>query len=266
MEKFIKAHEVKESPFIKQKPVIIEFVGPPGAGKTTNCQYFLKLLKERDLNVITRQEIEAYVRKMGAVEKSYLYATTVLFRGHLIVYYAFFLVFLRIYSLDSIYRYTRLSVYKLALEELIKNSKTDIVLLDQWMIQELWSATIFKDAAYDTIAQQLSKFYFKADLVFYFTIDVETASERIAHRGTTLSRFDSMTPKQRLRELLKYGAYLFQLFEQSDCTHKYKFCGKNSPSANALIFFQYLIFFDSGSDHKSGITLKSVEKTDFLAR
>lgn len=266
MAQSIKAHKSKKSPFVEQKPVIIEFVGPPGAGKTTNCQYFLELLKARDLKIVARQDIEAYVRKLGPVEKYYLFIRTLLLRGHLIFYYTVSLAFLRIFSLDSIYRYIRLSVYQLALDQLIKNNKIDLVLLDQWMIQELWSATIFKDVAYESLAQQLSKFYFRTDMVFYFSIDVATASERIAQRGTKLSRFDSMAPTQRLRELLKYGAYLLQLFEQSDCTHKYKFCSKNSPSGNALIFFQYLSFFVTASDRTSGITHKSIEKINFPAR
>lgn len=265
MEQSIRAHKSKKSPFGEQKPAIIEFVGPPGAGKTTNCQYFLELLKARGLKVVTRQDIEAYVRKMGPVKKYFLYARTLFFRGHLIFYYTISLAFVGIYSLDSIYRYIRLSVYKLALDQLIKNSKIELVLLDQWMIQELWSATIFKDVAYDTLAQQLSKFYFRTDLVFYFSIDLATASARIAQRGTKLSRFDNMAPAQRLRELLKYGAYLLQLFEQSDCTHKYKFCSKNSPSSNALIFLQYLSFFVTASDHTGGITPNSIKEINFPA-
>jgi thymidylate kinase len=224
----------------KNRTLIIEFVGPPGAGKTTCCECFSEALKEKNFKVLMTKEIKDYIHDMNFFSKFYFFSKVLLSRFHILSFYIFILAYNRIYSANSIYRYVRLSVFNLVLNKFIKSRDVDIVLLDQWVIQELWSATIFKLKTYHKVGRYLKMFYFKVDFVMYFDIDIATASERIELRKTKFSRFDRMDPDKRLIELKKYNAYLFQLFKNSDCCQKFVLSANQSPLENAEIFIQYL--------------------------
>lgn len=226
--------------FYRPGAIVVECVGPPGAGKTTNCNSFSSLLKKKNLNVGLSSDIKAYIREMAFYKKLFLLSETMLLRGHLLFLYTAALAFNKIYSFDSIYRYLRLSIFNQALKKYVKNREIDIVLLDQWVIQELWSATIFKLPAYHKVTNYLKPFYFKTDFVLYFDVDAQTASERISNRNTSLSRFDAMEPTKRLEELKKYNGYLFRLYENSRCSQKHRYTTDQSPEQNAEKFFQQL--------------------------
>jgi len=219
--------------------IIIECVGLPGSGKTTYCGYFSELLKQKKFSVIMWNDLKTYVHELNFFKKIYLLVKTLFFSGYSLFLYSIILACHKIYSIDSIYRYLRLLIFNTALTEYLKKRKVDIVLLDQWIIQEMWSATIFRLKSYK-IWKYLKNFYFKIDFVFYFDIDILTASKRISLRNTNFSRFDNMDSQKRPNELSKYNSYLYQLYETSDCKNKFILSSKQSPFNNAEIFFQHL--------------------------
>jgi thymidylate kinase len=223
---------------LKSKPFTIEFVGPPGAGKTTSCQSFSDLLQSKGFRVSMSQDIKDYVKELGFGGKFLLVVKFVVFRIPAVVFYIMLFTLYRICSTDSIYRYIRLTVFDLALRQLKKNKKVDVVLLDQWIIQEMWSASILKSRLNSSISKYLSKLYFHTDIILYLDIDMTTAAERIGVRGTKFSRFDRMDANRRMEELNKYNSYLFQLYQSSSCPRKYLLSGHNSPETNAQLFFQ----------------------------
>lgn len=222
------------------KTVVIEFVGPPGAGKTTSCHCFTELLRRKSFHVLTRQDIHAYLKRMNLPAKSFLILRIILLRFHRFCYYTFILGLHGIYSADALYRYLRLTVYQKVLHQLLDLKKADIVILDQWLIQELWSATIFKKKSYSRIKHHLQPFYFKTDAVIFFKIDVETAARRIELRSSSLSRFDRMNKSDRLEELERHSDYLFDLYQKSTCKHKYIYSANHLPAKNAELFLHHL--------------------------
>ncbi|WP_147202209.1 hypothetical protein [Segetibacter aerophilus] len=224
---------------LRQKAYTIEFVGPPGAGKTSSCKCLSALLESNGYTVCKWQDVKDYIRKMAFTKKCLLVLKLVLFRGQSLMLYTTLLASNSIYSRNSIYRYIRLTLFDLALKQLLKKEKIDVVLLDQWTIQEMWSATIFRAKSYSSISKSLSKFYFSTDIIFYFDVDINTAVERIEMRPTKTSRFDRMTREKRTQELEKYNSYLFQLFESSDCTQKHLFSGHDSPEKNAVLIAEH---------------------------
>ncbi len=224
---------------VKQKAIIIEFVGPPGAGKTSSCKCFAEQLKKKGFEVLMLQDVKDFLKNMNLSDKIFLSVKAIIFRSHSLLFYTATLAYNRIYSLNSINRYVRLTLYDLALKNLIKRQNINIVLLDQWIIQELWSATIFRAKSYNKISKSLSKFYFSTDAIFYFDIDINTASERIGMRRANLSRFDRMDAKKRMKELQNYNSYLFQLYESSDCKQKHLLSGLNSLENNAALFIEH---------------------------
>ena len=232
-------HKEEEFVFNRQKTIIVEFVGPPGAGKTTNCSYFLEQLKKKHVKVCSFEDIKSYVQGMSFAQKAILSLQTLLQKGKHIFLYACVLAYCGVYSLNSIYRYIKLSAYDVVLESFIRKHAVDVMLLDQWVIQGIWSATIFKSKSLDKAKDHLKRFYFNTDFVFYFDVDVETASHRMQVRKTSFSRFDRMDPEMRVRELKKYNSYLHKLFENSECSQKYTFSAMHKPADNFQYFIQY---------------------------
>jgi adenylate kinase family enzyme len=218
--------------------MIIEFVGPPGAGKTTSCKSFTRLLRGRGLKIFQLQDLKDYVKQLKFHQKFYLVCKAIVFRSLPLIRYILILAANKIYSSNSIYRYVRLTIFDLALSEFQKSRQVDVFLLEQWIIQEMWSATIFKLKCYDHISKRLPQFYFHTDFVIYLDIDPSTASERISRRKSNRSRFDKMDTSIRINELIKYNNYLFQLYKNSRCTQKQLFSGYNSPEKNAAQFIK----------------------------
>jgi thymidylate kinase len=222
------------------KALVVEFVGPPGSGKTTNCRHFEEVLKKRGLEVFTLQDIKDYVRNMHFIQKTGLVLQFIFLRGHLFLYFSSCLIYNRIFNWNSLYRFIRLSLFNLALKQVKKKGYVDVVLLDQWMIQELWSATIFRTHSYRKLVRPLSKFYFHTDIVLYFNIDVITASERIGKRKSGRSRFDRLDKDRRVAELLKFDSYLSLLYQRSGCSEKLAYSSYERPEYNAALFASYL--------------------------
>ncbi|GAA4305207.1 hypothetical protein [Nibribacter koreensis] len=223
-----------------QKAEIIEFVGPPGAGKTSNCYCYTAMLRNLGYQVLTLKDIKNHLNSISKTKRVKLMAKTLFLHLPKVVSYSFTLFLNRIFSLNSITRYLRIAVFDTTLHQMLAHKKYDFVLLEQWMIQELWSATIFKLRSYGKIEKQLHRYYLKTDKLLYFDIDMETASVRITNRTSNLSRFDRMDPKRRVRKLKQYNAYLFNLYKYAHGPEKHVISTKNSPQENANHFLQHL--------------------------
>lgn len=230
----------KVDSLFKGKNLIVEFVGPTGSGKTTNCSFFSDFFSKQNLNVYTFRDIKAFLYEQSFYHRLQIYLKTLFI--HSLDFLAFFylLASYRIYSFDSIYRYMKLCLFNIVLHQFIGTRKVDALLLDQWIIQGLWSATIFKVHSFDKLQDELKRFYFKTDFVLYFNIDEETACERIQSRDCGRSRFDKMNYENKLAELKRYNPYLYRLFKNSDCPNKFEFSTKVSPVKNAEAFFHQL--------------------------
>ncbi|HMF73196.1 MAG TPA: hypothetical protein VK616_17070 [Flavitalea sp.] len=224
----------------KGKGLIIEFVGPTGSGKTTNCFHFTEFFRKQDFDVYTFSDIKEFLYNLELNHRFHIYFKTLFSNGPHLLSYIFLLARHGIYSFDSIYRYAKLCVFNSALHQFVIAREVDVILLDQWVIQGLWSATIFKIESYEKLQEDLKRFYFKTDCELYFDIDEETACERIHARDSGRSRFDKMSYGKKLAELKRHNPYLYRLYEKSDCEKKFKFSTRVSPAQNAEDFFQRL--------------------------
>ncbi len=225
---------------LRGKNLIVEFVGPTGSGKTTNCSFFSDFFSKQNLNVYTFCDVKAFLYEQSFYHRLRIYLETIFTHGLDFLAFFYLLASYRIYSFDSIYRYMKLCLFNIVLHQFIGSRKVDALLLDQWIIQGLWSATIFKVHSLNKLQDELKRFYFKTDYVLYFDIDEETACERIQSRDSGRSRFDKMDYEDKLAELKRYNPYLHRLFENSDCPNKFEFSTKVSPVQNAEAFFHQL--------------------------
>lgn len=227
-------------PVGQRKTTVVEFVGPPGVGKTTSCNCFAEKLKAKGAKVCRSEDLKKYFRELNLLKKMQLYARCLAFNFFTILRFSKVMAQHKVFGLNSLYRYLRLAVFQLTLNEMVKTKAVDFVLLDQWMIQELWSATIFKTGAVYKIHPELKEFYFPTDYLFYFDLDLEKAADRIGNRSHGRSRFDQMTPEKRLAEMKKYTAYLHQLYLNADCPEKHMLSTEQNPDQNGELFLKLL--------------------------
>lgn len=229
----VKLPELSES-------IVIEFVGPTGGGKTTNCNEFSRELNAQKLTVATFAEFKKWFYKAPRITQASILFNAIFLKGNM---FSFISLLIRnnLLHFDAIKRFFKLSVFNSALQQFKKNKLVDVIILDQWIIQGLWSATIFRNRNSSNVSRELSRFFFPVDFVFYFDVDAKTASERIGGRDAGRSRFDKMDPDKRLAETEKFNQYLFELFQASGCANKKIFSTLESPSKNAREFGSYFI-------------------------
>ena len=220
--------------------LIIEFVGPPGCGKTTNCAHFSTLLNDKGVKTYVFKDVKEFLYSLGFLRRIRLYVSAPLYNIVRLFSYFYLLASNGILSADSGIRYIKLCIFDAAAREFMKTRRVDVLLLDQWIIQSLWSATIFKARTYVTLQQRLPEFYFPASCVLYFDLDPETASDRIEARASDTSRFDRMDPERRLAEMKHYNDYLKDLYKRSECASKLTFSAKVDPHINAEAFLKHL--------------------------
>ena len=229
---------------VERKGIIVEFVGLPGSGKTTNSLLFAEQLRRVGLVVMVREDLKQYIKKLGLPGKLRLFVNTLFLKGPRVIHFTAILALNRIFSIDAIWRYLKISFFNSALNKFRQQSNVDVIILDQWIIQEIWSATIFNSTNYSKLLKYMKWFYFKTDTVIYFQTDTATSVKRIGKRTNGMSRFDGMVPKFCKQELDKYNTYLLQLFDLSDCQYKYVYSADQLPEYNSLVFIKNLnVFF-----------------------
>jgi thymidylate kinase len=215
---------------------VIEFVGSPGTGKTTSSYCFSKALKASGLQVCLIEDLEGYLKKLDKLQKLSFVFEACITRGHLLLLYIALFSLNGIFNLHAFIHYASLTLREVALKRFCKYNCIDVVLLDQWAIQALWSSTIFHITPGNGITRYLKYLYLETSIVIYFEVAPAVASQRMELRPTCRSRFDRMDAERREKELAKYDRYLFQLYSNSNCKNNYVLSTEHDPLENANAF------------------------------
>lgn len=224
----------------KKQSIVVEFVGPPGGGKTTNCNSIRAMLVEQGIQTFVFADVKKHLYKANLFKKMLLVWRTTWRQGKDIVSFIFFLLRSKVFSFDSFFRYCKLCLFNQSLQDFRFQNPGAIIVLDQWVIQGLWSATIFRLKHLEKATDRLKRFYFPVDYIVYFDVDIETAAKRVGTRSTETSRFDRMPEVKRLEVMREYNDYLMALYQQSTALAKWKVSTLVSPQQNAIDFIQQL--------------------------
>lgn len=230
-------------------PLIIETVGLPGAGKTTVVERTLEVLRARDYRVLSRRDLPGLLMaKGGLVRRGRLAARLVSFgfrRPRLLASAVAVCRGKRSLNLPRAYD---LATSELYLEE-IARTDVDIVLLDQFLLQSLWSAALSRGiceptrhCAFISEVQALTPFS-----VVHLRVDIDTALSRIEARPTSGSRFDRLEP-QEARRLLVSRARLLEELVACSTTPPFELDAKES----ADVLAQRLVSFVERMMHRGG--------------
>src|SRR5688500_17084587 len=76
---------------LKGKGLIIEFVGPTGSGKTTNCFHFLEFFRKRNIKAYSFNDIKVYARELTFYHRLQLCFEAVLLNWRQLLSFTFLL-------------------------------------------------------------------------------------------------------------------------------------------------------------------------------
>lgn len=186
-------------------PLLVEFVGLPGAGKTTLAQEVIEELAgngRRCFGHSTLQDPESVHKKSGGVSSKLrtLARFVASCLTHRRVAANAFLYAMQVNPLDPV-TLRRLFIFLVRLRYVrkIMDGDHDLLILDQGPIQNLWSIATtgseprdekYLGRALQGVLDELAPF------VVLVSVDPELAGERIAQRSTMRSRFDRMSPAE----------------------------------------------------------------------
>lgn len=220
--------------------IIVEFVGPPGGGKTTLCDGLKTQLANNGLKTAIFKDVKRHLREKSLFSKlAFVLSNTF---KNLPVFLTFSVLLFKsgVFSINSIIRYYKVTLFNGSISSFINNSKTQVLLLDQWSVQQLWSATIFRAKDYERLKSNLVDFFLEPDVMIYVDINLSIASERVSGRSSMTSRFDKMSENERTKYLHEYNDYLKSLFMTSRAKNKLTISGNQELSTNVEKLFIYL--------------------------
>ncbi|BAY32317.1 thymidylate kinase [Nostoc carneum NIES-2107] len=198
-----------------EQPLILEFVGLPGAGKTTVCREVASRLNNQGVSVIRGDEILQQWKQQSTWQRLIKLIPQTLNQWQILLYSLFLAFQVKPTNRQSFSKAAKIFANVKRLDAIARSAapipqNSQIILLDQGLLQETWSVGITGTTpAAESIKQELALLFHQRPMaIVYFQIDVDTALKRIQNRPTAESRFDRMHPEAAQQLLSKYVAYL----------------------------------------------------------
>lgn len=175
-------------------PMIVEFVGLPGAGKTTVAGAVVRLLRLHGASVTDRENIQRWLQNLPPIQKAAftLYKPGRLLRTAIAAFT--YSVSVRPITRDHVSRAARTPFYKPYLEHFLDRHACEVCVLDQWSLQELWSLHIDGSARRVDEPGRLVKALLSEEPLLYVFLRIAPAeaARRVASRSHGGSRFDGL--------------------------------------------------------------------------
>lgn len=185
-------------------PLLVELVGLPGAGKTAVAEDVLRALAAQGLSCATRQDF----RKNGRIARVAARLAARVRRPAPAAAALRLALSVRPFDAARMRHALLASNWAFHFEDVYRNG-WDRVLLDQGIVQEVWSALVSsRDWDQNAVQRLLGAIFLGAPVTpafVYFHIEPVVALQRIRHRPSTRSRFDRM-PEGRALHLLERHA------------------------------------------------------------
>lgn len=203
-------------------PLVVEFIGPPGAGKTALAHRVIEQLEREGYRCFghsTEGAPETIEKRSGGMASKLMtagrFALSCLRYRRLAVDAFLYTLAVRPRGLSSLRRFfILLSRFRFVRRVMVEGY--DFLILDQGPIQNIWSIGTTGDSrpsdrhllrVLQDVVDEL------APLVVLVEADPDLASDRIAARPTMRSRFDRLPPSQAREALVRYADLFVRLFD-----------------------------------------------------
>ncbi len=201
-------------------PLIVEFVGLPGVGKTTVAQQVALKLREQGLRVVFRAEILNQWQKKNILQKAIQLLPNNFNHWQILINSLIFAWQVKPINRQSFGKAAKIFTNVRRNDAVACDRDCDIILLDQGLLQETWSVSITGTPPQTKYLKReiTPLFYKRSTLIIYCQLDIATAFKRMQNRLTTNSRFDRMDSKEAYSTMEKYVSYLEEIINcAKDC-------------------------------------------------
>lgn len=212
-------------------PLVIEFIGLPGAGKTTIAQKAIEYLTSsgyRCFGLSTLDNPEGIEKKKGGffskLRTLYNFAFSCVMYRRLAINVFLFAINVKPLRLVNLQR-SLLLLVRLKVMKTLMDGNYDLIIIDQGLIQYVWSIAVtgehpsnikYLERVLKSILEEISLFVIMVD------VETELAVKRIVSRPTMRSRFDRMPASKAEAMLSKHKQIFSQII---DTAHTFRDTG-----------------------------------------
>lgn len=191
-------------------PLVLEFVGLPGAGKTTVFHEVVALLREQGVTVAARDEILQQWQRQPLWQRLWKLIPQTQNQWRILLHSLILASQVKPSNWSSFAKAIKIFANVKRIDAIARHQDSQLILLDQGLLQETWSVGITGTLpSLNILKQELALLLHQRPIaIVYFQIDVETAIERVQNRPTAESRLDQMDAKAAHQLLSKYMDYL----------------------------------------------------------
>lgn len=191
-------------------PWVVEFVGLPGAGKTTVFHPVVSQLTTKGTLLVDRNEILQQWQNTARANKIWQLIPSNLNQWHILIQAIGLALRVRPLTRQSLLKAGKVFSNLKRIDSTIRYRRCPLIILDQGFLQELWSVGITGNPPSTAQLMPLltSLFQSRSIAVVYFNVDVEMAGDRLQSRSTKNSRLDRMQPEASSALLSNYAPFL----------------------------------------------------------
>lgn len=201
-----------------QNPLVVEFVGLPGSGKTTLSNLVASKLEARGINVISREEILRQWHQQKALQKLLKLFSSNINQWNILRNSLTFATQVKPINLQSFLRAGKVFVNVRRNDAVVRAGNCQIILLEQGLLQTVWSIVITGSMPQISYPKRAMTALFdnRSIAIINCKIDLNTAVSRIKNRPSKKKKdsyFDLMDSKQADCLLTKYFPYLQEIIK-----------------------------------------------------
>jgi thymidylate kinase len=191
-------------------PIVLEFIGLPGAGKTTVFHQVVSRLKEQGVTVAAGDEILRDWKNQQLWQRLWKLIPQTENQWQILLHSLFLATQVKPTNWLSFSKAIKTYANLKRIDAIAQTQNDQLILLDQGLLQEIWSIGITGTTpSLEDIRQELELIFSQRPIAIVdFQINVETAIYRIQNRPTDQSRFDLIPPEVAQQLLSQYAPYL----------------------------------------------------------
>ena len=201
---------------LTKNPVIIEFVGLPGSGKTTLCELVASQLKDRGADVVSRPKILKQWHQNNALQKLVKLAASNFNQWNILVNSVILATRVKPINLQSFLQAGKVFFNVKRNDAIVLQKNCDFILLEQGLLQEVWSVVITGSLPKsDYLKKVMSPLLENRTIaVVNCKLDLDNAVSRIQNRPRKTKKdsyFDLMDAERARALLAQYFPYLQEI-------------------------------------------------------
>ena len=201
-----------------QNPLVVEFVGLPGSGKTTVSHLVAARLEAKGIKIVSRQEILQQWHQKNVLQKLLQLFSSNSNQWTILVNSLTFAAQVKPLNLFSFVQAGKVFVNVKRNDAVVRAENYQLILLEQGLLQEAWSIVITGSLPQLSYLKRemLSLFYKRSIIIVNLKIDLDTTVSRIQNRARKKKKdsyFDLMGSEQAHSLLTKYFPYLQEIID-----------------------------------------------------